>query len=150
MFGTQGIHQYNQVGLETGVAAANPIKLIVMLYDGAIAACHAALPYVQRNEYVGRSDSIFKAIRIIQSGLRLSLNKQEGGKIAENLDALYVYMINRLIKANIDNDAAPIHEVAKLLGELREAWDLLSQNEALVQQTTKRLATHDIAHMEKV
>ncbi|MGZ8261766.1 MAG: flagellar export chaperone FliS, partial [Methylotenera sp.] len=41
MFGLaqRGVNAYAKVGVETGVLAANPHKLIIMLYEGAIAAC---------------------------------------------------------------------------------------------------------------
>ena len=130
MFGAQNINQYKKISIETGVDAANPIELIVMLYDGAIVACYSAIPYLQRNDYPNKSEYIFKAIKIIQSGLRMSLDKQEGGEIAQSLDALYIYMTNRLIKANIDNTSAPIQEVIRLLTELRGAWEAISKTEA--------------------
>ena len=48
MFGTQNINQYKKISIETGVEAANPIELIIMLYDGAIVSCYSAIPYVQK------------------------------------------------------------------------------------------------------
>ena len=66
---------------------------------------------------------------LFRSGLRMSLDKQEGGEIAQSLDALYIYMTNRLIKANIDNTSAPIQEVIRLLTELRGAWEAISKTE---------------------
>jgi flagellar protein FliS len=66
-----------------------------------------------------------KAICIIESGLRLSLDKKVGGEIAENLDALYGYMSKQLITANIHNKPELIHEVIKLLTELKGAWEAI-------------------------
>ena len=44
MFGSsqRGANAYAKVGLETGVVAASPHKLIVMLFDGALAAVRSA------------------------------------------------------------------------------------------------------------
>lgn len=153
MFGTHnaGIQQYQQVGIETGVAAANPIELVVMLYEGAIAACNQAIPYVQQKEYLHKSQYIFKAIRIIQAGLRISLDKKAGGKIAEDLDALYGYMINQLLKANIDNEVAPVKEVIRLLSELKEAWQAISKTEvANMVAKTRQQSVNDASHLERV
>lgn len=154
MFGatSKNINQYKAMSVETGVAAANPVQLIVMLYDGAIVACYSAMAYTQKNDYPNKSEMIFKAIRIIQSGLRMSLNKEHGGKIAENLDALYIYMTNRLVKANIDNKIEPIKEVINLLNELRDAWnEISSRPEALIHNATNRLAdANAVAYLEKV
>ena len=150
MFGAQNINQYKKISIETGVDAANPIELIVMLYDGAIVACYSAIPYVQKNDYSNKSQFIFKAIKIIQSGLRMSLNKQEGGEIAENLDALYIYMTNLLIKANIDNATAPIQEVIRLLTELRGAWETISKTEAANIRKTPNVTNNNAVYLEKV
>ena len=151
MFGAQNINQYKKISIETGVDAANPIELIVMLYDGAIVACYSAIPFVQRNDYANKSEYIFKAIKIIQSGLRLSLNKQEGGEIAEQLDALYIYMTNLLIKANIENNIKMIQEVIRLLTELRGAWEVISKTEAASIRTMPNLAnSNNEIYMEKV
>ena len=151
MFGTQNINQYKKISIETGVDAANPVELIVMLYEGAIVSCYSAIPYVQKNDYPNKSHFIFKAIRIIQCGLRMSLNKQEGGEMAETLDALYIYMNNLLIKANIDNTTAPIHEVIKLLTELRGAWEAISHTDAANVRKKPSLASqNNNLYLEKV
>lgn len=151
MFGAQNINQYKKISIETGVDAANPIELIVMLYDGAIVACYSAIPFVQGNDYANKSEYIFKAIKIIQSGLRLSLNKQEGGEIAEQLDALYIYMTNLLIKANIENNIKMIQEVIRLLTELRGAWEVISKTEVANIRTMPNLAnSNNEVYLEKV
>lgn len=129
MFGAQqrGIEQYANIGLETGVSAASPNKLIVMLYDGAISACYRAIKHMQNQDIEGKGNMISKAIMIIESGLRSSLDKKAGGEIAESLDALYRYMSDRLYISNLKNKPEPLHEVIKLLSELREAWEEISK-----------------------
>lgn len=129
MFGLQkqGVNMYAKMGLETGVLAASPNKLTIMLYDGAISACRSAIVHMQRKEIQNKSDLIGKAIMIIESGLRLSLNKKAGGEIANSLDALYMYMSNRLTIANIRNEPETIQEVIKLLSELKAAWEAIEQ-----------------------
>lgn len=138
MFGSpqRGIQQYANIGLETGVSAASPNKLIVMLYDGAILACHLAVRAIQNQEIEARSQSISKAIMIIESGLRLSLDKKAGGQIALSLDALYAYMSNQLYLANIKNSIEPIHEVVRLMSELRQAWEEINQQHPSTQAST--------------
>jgi flagellar secretion chaperone FliS len=154
MFGAnnQSINQYKKVSIETGVAAANPVELIVMLYDGAIVACYSAIPYVKKNDYSNKSEFIFKAIRILQAGLRMSLNREVGGEMTMNLDALYIYMTNLLIKANIENTTEPIEEVIRLLTELRGAWEIISKTDAANVRTAANSSSsaNHIAYLEKV
>lgn len=123
---------YATVGVETGVAAANPHKLILMLFDGAILSLSSASVFLAQNQVAEKGQSISKAIDIITNGLRASLDLQTGGELAERLFALYEYMANRLLQANIHNDAAAIDEVSHLLGELRSAWEEIAQDPAVV------------------
>jgi flagellar protein FliS len=127
MFGSNqyGVNVYAKVGLETGVLAASPNKLIIMLYEGAISACRSAEGYMLSKDIANKGAMLSKAISIIESGLRLSLDKKVGGEIAENLDALYGYMSKRLMTANIHNQPELIHEVIKLLTDLKGAWEAI-------------------------
>lgn len=124
MFGSsaRGANAYASVGVETGVAAATPHKLIVMLFDGAMAAVTSAQAHMQAKNIAAKGQAISKAIMIIDSGLRASLDKKVGGQIALSLDSLYEYMSNRLLLANLKNQPDILEEVHRLLGELRGAW----------------------------
>ncbi len=129
MFGSPqaAIQKYAQTSLETGVVAATPVELIVMLYDGAIVACRSAIPLIEQRQIEKKSTLLSKAIMIIESGLRLSLNKKVGGEIAQSLDALYGYMSDRLYIANIRNQPEAVEEVIKLLVELKGAWEAIGK-----------------------
>ena len=125
MFGTntRGVNAYAKVGLETGVSAASPHKLIVMLFDGALAAIATAGTQLAAGNVQEKGKAISKAIQIIDNGLRASLDRQAGGEIAANLDALYDYMSRRLFTANIENDQQALEEVRGLLADLRDTWN---------------------------
>lgn len=127
MFGTmqRGVGAYAKVGLETGVAAASPHKLIVMLYDGAMVSILSGITNMKAGNVPAKGTAISKAINIIDNGLRAALDKKAGGEIAENLDALYEYISARLLKANLTNDPAILEEAHALLSELREAWNAI-------------------------
>ncbi|PWF42659.1 flagellar export chaperone FliS [Massilia glaciei] len=125
MFGSSksGASAYAKVGLETGVAAASPHQLIVMLFEGALTAVSAALGHMQAGETEKKGMAVSKAINIIENGMRASLDKEAGGEIAASLDALYDYMQRRLLQANLANDEAMLREVHALLADLKGAWD---------------------------
>lgn len=137
MFGYNGgVNAYARVGVETGVVAASPARLIVMLYEGAIAACSLAIKHMRENNYAAKSADLTKAITIIDNGLRSSLDKSSGGEIAESLDRLYEYMSGRLYNANSKSDIAAVEEVIKLLKDLNEAWTALGEQPAGAQAST--------------
>ena len=113
---------YAKVGLETGVVAASPHQLIIMLYEGAELAVRMAIKHLNDGDIAKKSASISKASSIIQEGLRSALDTRKGGGIALQLDALYDYMNKRLMLAHIRNETAPLEEVLGLLRELHGAW----------------------------
>jgi len=117
---------YARVYRANSVLTASPGQLVVLLFDGALQAMATAREAMgrpprdlKRFEVVQRQ--ITKAQRIIAE-LRGSLNFQHGGDFAPLMEQLYEYYNRRLIEANLKKDPAPIVEVEKLLGELRDAW----------------------------
>lgn len=132
---TRPTDAYNKVGVETGVVSANPHKLILMLFDGAMLAVANAIGQLERNEIAAKGESISRAIDIISVGLQVSLDKESGGELAERLDALYDYMCNRLLHANVRNDKAALEEVNRLLTDLRSAWEEIANDPAVVSAT---------------
>ena len=133
MFGSRqtGVNAYAKVGMETGVVAASPHKLIVMLFDGALVSINNAMMNMRSGNIGEKGKAISKAIMIIDSGLRAALDKKVGGEIAEGLDALYEYMSGRLLTANLKNDPAILEEVQRLLTELRDAWNQIGDAPAV-------------------
>jgi flagellar protein FliS len=123
MYKTAAISAYNKVGIESGVTAADPHKLISMLYQGALLAIANGKNGILRNDIPAKGKSISHAMLIIGEGLNASLNKEVGGELALSLSALYSYMVNRLLFANLNNNMEALDEVAGLLGGLKEAWD---------------------------
>jgi len=131
MFSTNSraaLNSYRSVGVETGVIAASPQKLILMLYEGAIAAIAAAQQHLRLKDIAAKGKAISQAISIIDSGLKASLDLSVGGALAQNLSDLYDYMGRRLFHANLRNDPAALDEVRQLLQQLMSAWETLAAN----------------------
>jgi flagellar protein FliS len=126
----RGVNAYANVGLETGVGAASPHELIVMLYDGALVAVLGGLTNMKAGNVAAKGAAISKAISIIDNGLRAALDKEAGGEIAAGLDALYEYMSARLLQANLNNQPEGLEEVHKLLADLRDAWGAIGPQTA--------------------
>jgi len=114
---------YTNVGVETSVGTADSHKLIAMLYQGALLAIANARNGMLRKDIPAKGKAITHAIRIIGEGLQASLDKNVGGKLAHDLSALYDYMSLRLVEANLKNDIEMLDEVARLLNEIKGAWD---------------------------
>lgn len=123
---------YRRVGLETQLDEASPHRLVLMLYEGALLAIANAQRHMELNEIPEKGKAISQAIDIIANGLQASLDTQAGGELAERLNALYDYMGQRLLHANLRNDLATLKEVAGLLGELKSAWAEIANDPAVV------------------
>lgn len=145
MFGStrNGASAYAKVGIETGVVAASPHKLIVMLFDGVLAALATAQQHMKTGDIAAKGLAISKAIDIIHCGLRASLDHNAGGEIAASLDALYEYMTNRLLMANLNNQPEIIDEVQRLLQDLRSAWEAIAPAPPAMPAPQPQNAEHD-------
>lgn len=120
--GNRYVQAYANIGLETEVLSAPPEHLITLLYDGALAAIAKARLYMDSNNIAGRGTSISKAIDIIESGLKASLNLEAGGELAKNLSETYDLMVRNLLLANLNNDKEKLQLAETMLKEIADAW----------------------------
>jgi flagellar secretion chaperone FliS len=125
-------NRYREVAIKT----ANPLQLVLMLYDAAICSLQEAREHISRRDIEGRSRSLNKCIAII-SELHSCLNIKEGGEIALSLDRLYDYMKRMIFRANVEQSAQPLAEIESLLENLRSAW-----SELIVQMGGNGIQSH--------
>lgn len=118
------MQHYQSVGAEAAVTDADPHHLVQLLLQGALDRIAAAKGHLQRKEVGPKGECIGKAINIV-GGLRGSLNREAGGEIAGNLESLYDYVELRLLEANVNSDPAALDESARLLAEIKSAWDAI-------------------------
>lgn len=113
---------YAKIGVDVAVETSDPHRLVMMLFDAAVAAVSMARIHMTANEIPQKGAAISKAIDLITNGLAASLDVEAGGELAERLAALYDYMAQRLLFANLKNSMAALDEVSELLSSLRDAW----------------------------
>lgn len=123
---------YAQVGMETGVAGADPHQLILMLFDGALLAITKAGLAMREGRVADKGKAVSHAIDIITNGLKASLDFSTGEGLADRLAALYDYMAARLVHANLHNDEAALNEVSRLLNEIKGAWEAIAGDPAVL------------------
>jgi flagellar protein FliS len=112
---------YQSVAVHGGIAADDPHHLILMLMDGVMQRISAARGCLERSDLGQKAQLLQRAVALIAE-LRGSLDHQNGGALAHNLDELYDYMARQLVRANVENRAALLDEVASLMTEIRLAW----------------------------
>jgi flagellar protein FliS len=114
------------VFLDEEVLSATPLKLVHLLYRGALDSIASARRYLRVGDIRARSLAISKAMGIVTE-LSLSLNRQAGADLSRNLAELYSYIETLLIKANTEQCDPPLAEAERLLGTLEEAWKICAQ-----------------------
>lgn len=120
------LKQYQTVNTQAQAASATPHRLIQMLMEGGLTRIAQARGAMERDQTALKGELIGKSIAIIM-GLRSSLNLEDGGEIAANLDGLYEYMVARLSEANISNEPMILEEVSGLLRNIKQGWDAIAQ-----------------------
>ena len=130
---------YGAATIDEQVATASPHRLIVMLFDGAIKSINLAKFHLQQGNIASKGENISKAIAIIEEGLRLSLDKQIGGEIVNNLDSLYEYAAYQLMVANLHNRLELMDEVLLLLNQLKLSWESIDPRLQISPQSSEKL-----------
>ena len=115
------MNAYTQQYQQNQILSASPEQILVMLYDGAIRFTRQAMIGIEDGRASVKVEGISRAMAII-SEFANTLDHEVGGEIAENLDALYSFMIRELTQANLNNDMQKLKIVEGLLVDLRQTW----------------------------
>ncbi len=112
---------------KTQVTTASREKILLMLYEGAIRFVKQAKVAMEQKKIAEKGKSISKATAII-SELMATLDFNAGGQLAQDLENLYIFMIDKLIEANIKNDPECLNVAENLLITLYSAWKDVIEN----------------------
>ncbi|ODA17123.1 flagellar export chaperone FliS [Geobacillus thermoleovorans] len=123
---------------EEWIYQKNSQQLTALLYEGLMECLEEAIKSIEQKDHWKANKQLQKGndiLRRLGAGLRYDV-----GIIAHQLDALYNYMADRLIEANMKKDASIVREVLQLTTTIATAW-----NEAL----KKGISTAPSAHRQK-
>lgn len=142
--GSAAAKQYQSIDTQSNIENATPHRLIQLMMERALAKIGLARGHMKRGEVQQKGSNIGDAIDII-NGLQASLNHKADAKLAENFDALYTYMMRRLLEANLNDEPGILDEVSSLLQELKEAWDAIADqaDEPMAGQVAARAETEE-------
>lgn len=112
-----GANAYKQ----TSITTANRGQILIMLYEAAISNVKKASIALERKDLNVKGLAIGKAHDIINE-LQNTLNFDIGGDVARNLERLYNFMTEQLVKSNLENTKEPLLAVQKLLETLLDGW----------------------------
>ncbi len=110
---------------EVTVTSRSPLELVVLLYDGLVAALRHAHEAMARHDLFAKRDGLHKAMEILEH-LQGTLNMEEGGEAAARLDEFYRQVTGLVLGANVDGDRQQLAEAIRLVLLVREAWQQLA------------------------
>jgi len=116
---------------QTTVSAAkeaSPYRLVAMLFQELLGNIASAKGAIEQKDIAKKGTLISKAITII-SVLESSIDFKQGGEISNNLAALYNYCSEKLLEANVNNDAKLLDEVISILLPIKSGWDAIPTTE---------------------
>ncbi len=127
---------YRHVGIETSIDSASPHQLIVLLFDALLQSIVSARAALRRGDIPAKGKEISKAVRILEEGLKASLDPSPDSELATNLRAVYSYSVMRLTAANLKNDDLMMEEVMDLITQISEAWRTVKANDGRITNFT--------------
>lgn len=136
----KGINAYKKGSLKQDIATADPHRLTLMLMQGALDRMAYAKGCMERKDLAGKSEHLSR-VNAILLNLRDTLDLNVGGEFAQNLYALYEFMVQRLLDANVQNNLQIMDEVINLLLPIKNAWANIpeqAKQEAYETQRQKR------------
>lgn len=113
---------YQRVSLETSFSAASPQQMAPLLFDGLLLSLKMAQAAMDRGDLAEKGERLFQAVRILNEGLSVTLDLENGGNMAAKLKSLYDHCARRLIYAQLRDDASAVAEVVGLIMPLARAW----------------------------
>ncbi len=123
----QSINIYQDVNRVGGVEDASPHRLVELLYTTAIERIQQAAGAIERGDIAAKGLAIGKAISIVEE-LRRTLDMEAGGEVAETLHALYEYIKERLVLANLESDPEILAECKSLIQTVLDGWRNIPQD----------------------
>jgi flagellar secretion chaperone FliS len=112
-----GYSQYQQNQLIT----ASPAKLLLAAYDGAIRFCRIAGEKMRAERLDEQSVNINKALAVVCE-LLSTLREDANPPLVARLRSLYLYVIEKLAHANLNNDPTALEDALEVLVQLRGTW----------------------------
>ena len=121
--------------LTVNTEGKSQVELVLQVYDGAIKEYRQAIEFIKQEDHLKVRDTLDKAKKFVVH-LYTTLDPENGGEVAENLSKLYTYVICQTEVATATKDIQIVDDIVTILGNLRDGWnDLAEQERKKVQKT---------------
>jgi len=106
---------------EAAVRGANPVRLVICLYQQAIEDLRRAVIALEKGAVETRTREINHALMVIGQ-LQGSLDMEQGGEVARNLERFYCLVRASLLEAQVKQSAGILEKQISQLATVHEAW----------------------------
>ena len=109
---------------------APPLKIVHMLYEGALRFLRQAEEVEPAREPAAFAENLNRASRIVGE-LRLSLDADAAPELCSDLNALYLFVERQIQGALLEQSTEPLADARKILETLLEGWRSIELPERL-------------------
>ncbi len=110
--------------LKTKVMTASPQELRLMLYEGVLRFARQAQQALTQQHWEAFCDALLRTQNIVLE-LSASMRSEAAPELCEKLNALYIYIYQRLVDVNVTRDPNILDEVLSLFAFEKQSWELL-------------------------
>lgn len=121
-----GYQAYKNTSVDARAAGADIHKLVLMLFDGFMDELSRVEGHIQARRFDRKAESIDKLVKIL-GGLEASLDQDNGGEVAANMQRLYQFCGNALLQASLQNDLNQLTLVREIMTNLQQGWQGLAE-----------------------
>ncbi len=141
---SKGIQAYRSLETETIAHGGKGAQLIVLLYDGILESLVAARGHMDRKAFRDAGQQFTRAMTII-SGLRETLNFEDGSPVAQDLLKFYNSLTSQIIHAQTQRNLDLLDKCVDWVKSVREAWVELCRNQGPVSEKGEGEGTNRLA-----
>ena len=122
------------------IEMAHPERLVALFYDQVIECLHVAISAIARNDIQERCNATTAAMELL-SGIVECMDAADDDEIGCNIRRIHSFIIARLPRVNLYNDARFVAEAIRLIKPLRDAFTVIEKHaDELQQQAALRSA----------
>lgn len=107
------------------VVTMTPVEVVIKLYSEIERQLAIAVSAVEETPDIAKANNAFIKAQDCIDALREALDMSI--PIANNLEQLYVFFYNEIVKANIHKECSTVKKIIPMVAELRDAFTQISQ-----------------------
>ncbi len=116
-----GYSAYRNTAVEAKAAGADVHQLVLMLFDGFLEELERSVGHINARRMDKKGPSIERLLKIL-GGLEASLDRNNGGQLAENMSKLYQHCGQAVLQASLRDDVSYLNNVRVVMMNLQEGW----------------------------